>query len=53
MPLGDVPAVVGRAIEQDHNLRDPTAHAREAAREVVRLVAGNNDDRQGEGFSQG
>ena len=53
MPLGDHFAVVGRPIQHDDDLGDPALHACEAARQVARLVAGDDDDGKGEGFSHG
>ena len=53
MLLGDHFAVVGRPVQHDDDLRDPALHTREAARQVGRLIAGDDDDGEGEGFSHG
>jgi hypothetical protein len=39
---------VGGVVERDDDLRGPAVHAGEAAREVVRLVFGDDDDGDGE-----
>jgi hypothetical protein len=37
-------AAIGSVVERDDDFVDPAAHAREAAREIVRLVFRDDDD---------
>lgn len=41
---GDGFTRVRGVVERDHDFHDPTVNAREAARKVVRLVLGDDDD---------